>query len=363
MKLTIKIFALAVVLAMFSVPALAQKQECTDENKGTWYKTFYDNFKGTAEQQKVAYEAAKTYLTSCPSDPNDKQAPYMDKWVKKYDEVMGKADAAKKFEEAVKSKNYADQIKHGKELLASDPDNAPVNIVMGLAGLENEAVRQDSAQAAMKAISLIEAGKPFAPVASKEQALAFLNWVIAKSKMKSDPTAAIPYFIKAAKIEADPKKSALLYNELAAAYGDGPVAKLTAEYKSKVSPDNTDTPESKLVLENLNQNIDRQIDALARATALAATADKKALLDDLTTLYKYRNKSDAGLNEMVASILAKPIPDIPTPITTLSSTATSTPATTTPATTRPASGTNAAGTNGTAPAKPTPSPSPVKKPR
>lgn len=360
MKLTTKIFALAVAMAMFAVPALAQTKECNDENKGAWYKTFYDNFKGSAEQQKVAYDAAKTYLTSCPSDPNDKQAPYMDKWVKKYDEVMGKADAAKKFEEAVKSKNYADQIKFGKEILASDADNAPVNIVMGLAGLENEAVRQDSAQAALKAISLIEAGKPFAPVASKEQALAFLNWVVAKSKMKSDPNAAIPYFLKAAKIEADPKKSALLYNELAAAYGDGPVAKLTAEYKSKVAPDNTETPESKLVLENLNQNIDRQIDALARATALAAAADKANLMGDLTTLYKYRNKSDAGLNEMVAGILSKPIPDIPTPITTLSTTAT-TPAQPVGATNAP--GTNAAGTNGTAPAKPTPSPTPTKKPR
>jgi len=344
MRRTIKTLALAALLAVFAVPALAQKQECNDESKAAWYKTYYDNRKGEAPQQKIAYDAAKTYVDSCPADPNDQQRPYMEKFVKQWEDLQSKAGAAKQFEDAVTKKNYPEQIRLGKQILATDPDNGPVNIIMGLAGLDNEAVLQDSAQAAMKAISLIEAGKPFAPVASKDQALAYLNWVVAKSKLKSDPNAAIPYYIKAAKIEAEPKKNAGLYNELGAAYGAGPVAKLAKDYEAFIGkPEST---ESKLVKANLNQAIERQTDAFARAAALSTNpADKKGLMEAVTELYKSTHEGDptAGVNELVAKVLSTPVPDVPTPITTLPATQSSTPATN--------GGTNGT-TTGTAPATP-----------
>ena len=73
--------------------------------------------------------------------------------------------------------------------------------------------------------------------------------------VKSDPTAAIPYFVKAAKYNGDLQKNPYLYNELAAAYGEGPVSKLSEDYKKYIGqPEST---ESKLVLANLNQAIDR----------------------------------------------------------------------------------------------------------
>ena len=58
-------------------------------------------------------------------------------------------------------------------------------------------------------------------------------------------------------------------------------------------------------------------DALARAAATAVDpAKKKEALDDLTELYKFRIKgaTDANVNELVASVMTKPIPDVPTPI-------------------------------------------------
>lgn len=326
MKRTMKVLGLAAALAVLAVPALAQKQECTDENKTKWYQSFLDNRKGNEAQQKVAYDSAKMYLDNCPADPNDAQATYMrDKFVKPYEEMMAKAGVGKQFEDAVKNKNYPDQIKFGKQILATDPDNPAVNIIMGLAGLDNEAVRQESAQAAMKAISLIEAGKPFAPVGSKDQALGYLNWVVAKSMAKSDPNNAINYFIKAARYEGDPKKNPVLYNELAAAYGEGPVAKLAEDYKKFIGqPESTD---SKLVKANLNQAIDRQIDAFARAAAYSTNAaDKAAIMEVLTGLYKDRNSNTDGLNDLVAHVTEKPVPDFPTPITTLPAAA-STPST------------------------------------
>lgn len=327
MKRIINFGSLAAALLVFAVPAIAQKQECTDENKTKWYQTFLDNRKGNEAQQKVAYDAAKMYLDNCPADPNDAQAKYMkEKFVDPYDKLMNQAGVAKQFEDAVKSKNYQNEIRLGKQILATDPDNAPVNIVMGVAGLYDATVLPDSAEAAKKAISLIEAGKPFAPIASKDQALGYLNWVIAKSLAKSDPNTAITHFIKAARYEGDPKKSPVLYNELAAAYGEGPVAKLTADYQAFVGkPEST---ESKLVKANLNQAIDRQIDAFARAAALSTNeADKKAIMEVLTGLYKDRNGDDKGLNDLVARVLSTPVPDVPTPITTLPASSSTTPAT------------------------------------
>jgi hypothetical protein len=326
MKRTIKCLALAAALTVFAVPALAQKQECTDENKTKWYQTFLDNRKGDEAKQKIAYDAAKMYLDNCPADPNDAQAKYMkEKFVDPYEAIQKQSGIAKQFEAAIASKNYPEQIKIGKQILQGDPENAPVNIVMGVAGLYDANVLVDSAAAAKKAISLIEAGKPFAPIGSKDQALGYLNWVVAKSMAKSDPNNAITYFVKAARYEGDPKKNPVLYNELAAAYGEGPVAKLTADYQAFVGK--PESNESKLVKANLNQAIDRQIDAFARAAALATAADKAAIMEVLTGLYKDRMANTEGLNDLVAHVLEKPVPDLPTPITTLPAATTSTPAT------------------------------------
>jgi hypothetical protein len=61
-----KYLALAAALTVFAVPALAQKQECTDENKTKWYQSFLDNRKGN-EAQKVAYERLRcTWTTARP---------------------------------------------------------------------------------------------------------------------------------------------------------------------------------------------------------------------------------------------------------------------------------------------------------
>ena len=321
MKRMIKLFMFAAIVAAFAVPALAQSKDCTDENKTAWYDTFLKNYKGDPPQQKIAYDAAKQYL-ACSSDSGDQYAAYLKRFVDAYDKLHAAQDINNQFDAAYKNKNYADQIRLGKQILANDPDNATVNIIMGVAGLGDANVLNESSQYAKKAIALIEAGKPATPY-QKDQALAYLNWNIGKASLSSAPADSITSLIKAAKPETEVKKNPQLYIDLWTAYENGPRAKLTEDYKAKQGPNGTETPESKLVLENLNQVFDRQIDALARAAALTTNAtDKKAVMDNLTGLYKFRNKSEAGLNELVASVLSKPIPDVPTPITSLPTTST-----------------------------------------
>jgi hypothetical protein len=341
MRRTIKLVTIAAMLAVFAAPALAQSKECNDENKAAWYDTFLKNFKGEPPQQKIAYDAAKLYLTSCPEDPADAQAAYMkNKFVIPYEKLKGDADVAKQLEDAVKNAKYAEEMRLGKLVLVTDPDNVKVYIILGVVGLNDPALLSDSAQYAKKAIEMVEANKPFAPLfdGSRDKALAQLNYAIAKANLGSAPTDALPYLIKAARYNSDLKKNPQTFLEIGTAYEKGPRAKLTEEYEAKYKG-HDETPESRLVAANINQMIDAQIDALARGVAVATVAaDKKALLDELTTLYKYRNKSDAGLDQLVAGILAKPLPDVPAPITSLP---TSTPGTT------PATSGSPAGTSGT----------------
>jgi hypothetical protein len=382
MKGTIKLFALGVMLAVFAVPALAQ-DNCTDEKKAEMYKTFLPKRTSTDEAElKIAADNARAYL-KCTTDPSEQIAAYLKKWLDKYDAQVADQQetltAEKLFKEALAKNNYADEVKYGKQLLKKEPDNPYVNIVMGIAGTGDESVLSDSVPAAKHAIELIGGGKPFAPAISKDAALAFLNWTIAKATAKTSPTEAIPIFIKAAKFESPLKKDARIYNELAAAYAEQ-VDKLTTDYKPFVGK--PETTESKLVLANLNQAMDAQIDALARAAALAAATDKPALMERLTDVYKFRTKSTNGLNELVAGILSKPLPDQPKPITELPATSSSNSVSN--GATNGSSGTsetnnggkpvgnnltsttgrNGTGATGMGTAKPTASPTPqIKKPR
>jgi len=328
MKRIIKILALAATLGVVAIPALAQSQECNDENKGTWYGTFYKNYKGDAAAQKVAYDAAKTYLSACPADPADKQAAFMKKFIDAMDSLVGKNTTIESFQKAVAAKNYADELKYGKDVLSGDPENVDVLSILGVAGLAQASVLNESAAYAAKAIQLIESGKPLKAY-THDQALAYLNWTIGKSKLASTPADAIPDLLKAAKLESEVKKNPQLYLDLSAAYESGPRAKLSADYTGSLNPDKTETAQSKVILENLNRVIDNQIDAMARAAALAPATAKDAIVAELGKLYKYRNKgaTDANVTELVANVLSKPIPDIPTPVTSVPST-TPTPGTT-----------------------------------
>src|SRR4030095_11275887 len=246
MKRTIKLLALAAAMAVFALPTKAQKQECTEENKNAWYKTFYDNRTGAEEQQKTAYDTAKIYIESCPDDPNDAQLKPLKKFVAAYKAMLDQRKAAEDFKKAIDNKNYAEQMRSGKLLLATAPDNVDVNVILGIAGLGDASLLNESAQYARKAISLVESGKS-TKVYSKEQALAYLNWTVGKSKLASTPADALTELLKAAKIESEVKKDPQLYLDLVAAYETGPRAKLSEQYTASLKPDKTETDQSKVI--------------------------------------------------------------------------------------------------------------------
>jgi hypothetical protein len=393
MKKTIQLLAIGATVAIFTLPVAARnllsqpetvlQDQCTQENKDAWYASFIEIRK---TDETKAYDIAKKYLT-CAAAEDNKITQYLKKWVDSYEKGNRKA----KLSQFLAEKKYADAFAIGKDILTDEPENVKVLIDMGYGGYvasaaKNTTFNADAINYAKKAIQLIESGKApdsWAPFAGKDDALAYLNYSIGVMTLPQDRSAALSYLIKAAQFESNLKKSPLTYAYIAGAYEEGPYAKQSADYE-RLYKGKDETPESKLALANINQLVDRIIDAYARAVALAATdpkfaASKPAWVEALTNLYKYRHdKSDAGMNELVASVLSKPLPPEPTPITSLPASApATTPATgpgngasstgTLPTGTtvnKPAGATNTPATTTPAASKtPTPAPSPTKKPR
>jgi hypothetical protein len=239
---------------------------------------------------------------------------------------------------------YPEAYALGKEILAAEPENLTVMVHLGangylLAPLNNTALTAESNAYAKKALEQLEAGKTvedYAPLANRDVAVAYLNYTIGTQALPTDPSTALKHLLKAAQFETPLKKSPYTYAYIAGAYETGPYAKQSQQYKDLYSGKD-ETPESKLALANINQLVDRMIDAYARAVALAGTkpelATQKAQWNEsLTTWYKFRNNDQTtGMDVLVAGILSKPLPPEPTPLTSLppSSTPAATPTGTT----------------------------------
>jgi tetratricopeptide (TPR) repeat protein len=336
-------------------PAAAASTTCTDEVKGPLYADF-TKFRTTDPTK--AYEAAKKYLAACPTEEG--QIPsYLKKWVVAYDKEARKFNLNRTF---IDQRKYSEALPIAKEVLADEPDSLPALFALGYGGYvlavntKNESNNAEAINYAKKAIQVIESGKApenWAPFKSKDDALGYLYYSVGYLERASDPTDALKNFIKAAQFDSDIKKNSQTYAFIANAY-EAEYAKQSADYEAKYKG-KPETPESKLAAENINQLVDRIIDALARAVAVAgsdanAQAAKTQWLARLTELYKFRhNGSEDGLKEMIATVISKPLPPVPTPITTLP---TATPTTsTTPAT---GTGTNPASSTMAAPAATTP---------
>jgi hypothetical protein len=304
------------------------QDQCSVDAKNALYQEF---LKLRKDDQPKAFEAAKKYL-ACPAagevtPEQQKIIDYLKKWSAAYEEGMKKITFTKTL---YTDKNYPEAYKLGREILTTEPDNLKVLVDLGANGyvvapLKNPQLNAESLDHARKALQLIESGKSvddWSPLAGKDAALAYLNFTIGALTLEKEPANALKNLIKAAQYETPLKKSPFTYAYIAAAYETGPYAQQSEAYKATYGGKD-ETPESKLALANINQIVERMIDGYARAVALAGTdpqfeQQKKVWLEVLTNWYKYmHNNSDAGMNEYIAGVVAKPLPPEPTPLTSL----------------------------------------------
>src|SRR5215213_5735016 len=374
MKKLITFLSISTTVAILALPVAArnliaqpdnafQDAACTEDAKTALYQSFLKNLK--ADQAK-AYDDAKKYL-ACPAsgevtEAQQKIVDYLKTFVGKYEKETKKI----LFRDLLYNKQkYAEAYALGKEILAAEPDNLQVLVDLGtnaylLPPLKNAALTAEGLGYAQKALAALDSGKTLEkwdPLGSKDVAVSYLNYSIGTLTLEKDPGGTLKNLIKSAQFETPLKKSPYTYAYIAGAYETGPYAKMSEEYKTCCSGKD-ETPDSKLMLANINQIVDRMIDAYARAVALAGTdtkfaQDKTGWNESLTTWYKYRNSNKTdSMDQLVAGVLTKPLPPEPTPLTSLPAT---TPAVTTPAGNSGAPQGNGAGTgNGAAPATSTP---------
>jgi hypothetical protein len=372
MKTITRLLTLGAIVAMLALPVLARnvatteialQDQCTTENKDAYYAAFVENRK---TDQDKAYDNAKKYL-ACPAEgateATQKIIDYLKKWVGAYEDLKEK----QKFPDLLyNQRKYPEAYDLGIKMLAKEPENLKILIDLGANGylvqnLKNPTLNAEAVKDAKKALALLEAGKTleqWAPLSGKDEAMAYLNYTIGVFSLEGDPAGALKNLIKAAQFETPLKKSPQTYAYIGAAYENGPYAKQSEDY-TKNFGGKDETPESKLALANVNQIVDRMIDAYARAVALATdpklAAQKAVWSTSLGDWYKYRhNKTTDGMDAMVAGVLSKPLPPEPTPLTSLPAEPAATNGTASaPVTT--ASTTTPANTQSTAPgaAKPT----------
>ncbi|HEY0082687.1 MAG TPA: hypothetical protein VGB61_07850 [Pyrinomonadaceae bacterium] len=337
MKNLTRLLTLIALATCFALPAFAQDaapaaaaNPCEEAARGEMYTRYYElkgrkDTKGQpdAAAQKEAYGIGQEYLTKYASC-NDTYSKAVQKFVTQYGDAVRKVSGAAELHDALYvKKDYAKAFQVAQPMIASDPENLSLLIQLGYAGYNAQSLNPPvttftpaALGYARKAIGMLEAGKTpsdWVLFKSKDEALAYLNFAVGEYMIKSDPAGAVPFYLKSFALESPVKTTAQAYARLAAAYQVGQYDPLQKEFTAKYGG-KPETDESKFALNNLNQVMDRVIDAYARAVNLAgndpkAAAEKKVWLETLTGFYKFRNNDlTTGLDAFIASATSKPLP-------------------------------------------------------
>jgi hypothetical protein len=304
------------VLAIGASYRVVVAQETDDPVKIEIYKRFYDNREAN---KGAAYKAAQDYLAKYVKD-KDQYTDFLQKWIKAYEQDERK----RKLPGLINEKNFSEAYSTGAQILSTEPNYLRAQIDLGYAGYlaasnKDESHNVEALNYARKSIQAIEEGKApndWAPFKGKDDTLAYLNYAVGFLTLKTAPEQSIDSLIKAAQYESEIRRTPSTYYFLAVAYESGPYKTLSSAYQTKFA-NQPETAESKAALEKINVIMDRIIDAYARAINVAGTDPKteqsrKEWLAAASNYYKFRHGgSDAGLTEMIASAMQKPLPPKP----------------------------------------------------
>lgn len=325
MKNALRLLAVIALAVAFIAPnALAQDATTQDnEARAALYQKFIELYKGSPEQQKQAYEVAKDYVGKYGSltDESDvKITNFLKDYVTKYE----RSDLDYKFRLAVEQGNFGEAVALGRRKLAEEPDSVRLHLVLARTGYlavgkGNKAAAPEALNFIRRTAQLVESGKTAAdwsPFTSKDDTLGWLHYMEGLLLFESQPDAAVKSLIRAAQSSGSAAaREPSTYDTLAFLYRKE-YQKAAAEYQQKFPPNTEITPERQpeydLLQTRLDKIKDRIIDVQARFVASSTKpeqqAEKNKVMALLTTIYKDRhNGSDAGLRELIAGVMAKPI--------------------------------------------------------
>lgn len=308
--------AIAIFFTLSAVAANAQ-QQCDTAALTDLYNSFLRDHKGKPEQQKSADKTGKEYVAkygACESEAEKRITKYVMNWLDKYEAVMVESACVTAVE-----KTPAQAFDLCKPYLARDPENLRAHLLLSLAGIKqtsNKATHEQTLRSAGKSLELIKAGKKvdaWVLGGSKEETVATLEFYTATLTVDATPAETAAAMHKLAKSETSYSKDPTTFFYLGRTLYENEVKKQLADYRQKCSTAET-TLECEAAYDKIEATIDRVIDAYARSVALTYGKSEHARvskdsMDALVDLYRKRNNnSDAGLKELIAGVLSKPIP-------------------------------------------------------
>jgi tetratricopeptide (TPR) repeat protein len=286
-----------------------------DSDKETMYARFNDYRRNpNPEQQRFAYPTAKQYLLRWGGE-TDSETKEVKRFVVEYERAMHGRELLAAYEAG----NYAKVFEMGRPAVKGDPEDfhalsllveaAHDSAVAGKTGFTAEATDY-----ARRAIKLLEGGKISRPdpFKSVEVARGFLNFALGNFVKDENPVEAAAAYEKAVKSDTPYHTDPAAYHRLGVSILKGEFAQLSNEYNQKYGGQK-ESPEQAAMFKRITHLVEQAIDAYARAVALSTKPEQKdareKILTQLTAIYKnFHNNSDAGLNELLASVLSKPIP-------------------------------------------------------
>ena len=307
------IFGLTILTSSL-VTAQTSTTNQRENDKATLYTRYYDAKKvSTPEQQRIAYQLAQQYLKEFGGD-NDKYAEAVKKFVVLYERALHEFELNKLFV----AKNYTKVFDDGTAMLAKDPDHYFALAQMAQAGYElaragDVSRNKQTVEHARHALKLLDSGTiaKADPFKDFNAAKGFLHFVVGWMLRTENAAEAAAELRKAVEPESPFKSDPGVYSLLGAVIIKGEYEPKAAAYNDKFG-NKSPSPEQQAALTELDQIGARAVDAYARAVALTKPEQaetKTKLMGQLTALYKsFHNESDAGLNELVAAVLSKPLP-------------------------------------------------------
>lgn len=285
------------------------------EEKTALYTKYYEKRQGGIDDEKVAYELAQDFLQKFGAD-DDTYVKAVRKFVAKYEALQRELG----FGQAFVAKDYPKALGFGRQILSKEPENFKILVQVVQAGYLNSqngntSLNAESMTFAKQALQLLDSNKVTdpGPMTTIEDARGYLNFALGSFLIASSPGEAALVLAKALKSSPSYKIDSATYFLLGNAIYSGEYQQLATEYKERYAGKD-ESPEQKALLERVNHASDRAVDAMARAVALATKPEqqafKKQVLTQLTDIYKdFHNNSDAGLNELIAAVLTKPLPE------------------------------------------------------
>lgn len=380
MKNIFRALMMAIVMtALTAATATTSYAQDPEAEKAALYETYTKNYNSKdIEKVKIAIAAAKEYIEKYSAADyvakygdtpegleakkanqatidyfKDKALPPLEKRVAAVAKGAEVEGVVKRFNDSFPAGRYDETYASGKQLLAENPENVDIIIVLGSIGYDeslkatpNTKYNADSINYSKQAIQKIEANAKTTDYGAftyaygdylkfpgttktdkypgRDNALGNLNYKIGYLMYfnQNQKKEAIPYFYKASKYDSSVKNLPIIYQVIGDSYFEE-AKRLNAESERKAKEaGNKDTDESKADDAMAKGYADRAIDAYARAYKMASTNQgvkkeyKDGLYKLLQELFKFRfNGKIEGLDSYVATVMNKPFVDPTTAVT------------------------------------------------